>query len=99
MRLRGRRDVHDVGARLIEQAVVIVVDRGNLEPRGSLLREVTMAVTHRDDPCAAQPGNLLQVRIGDLAAADQRDAERPLRAGDCTVVWPRLARHSSYNCS
>src|SRR5262249_8795261 len=73
MTLRGRRDVNDIGLRLIQQASQILVpalDRKSLE---ELLRHQRLPIASGDDLAPFHALNLRRVRVGDLAASDDGD--------------------------
>ena len=78
VRLGGRGDVHDVRPHFVQHLEVVIVRRGDAEPRARLPGEIEMPVADCDNPRARQLRELLQVRIGDLAAADQGDLQCPL---------------------
>ena len=77
VRLRGRRDVDDVGPLLLEEAVEVVVEGRDAVARGDLLGHEELQVGDRDD---ARGGrhllDLLDVAVGDLAAAHDGNLER-----------------------
>ncbi|MFO1094107.1 MAG: hypothetical protein U0992_12465 [Planctomycetaceae bacterium] len=75
MRMSGGRNVDDVRADFVEHALMIGVLRWDAEARGSLMCEVRVDVADGDHACAVGLGDLLQMGVGDLAAADQGDAQ------------------------
>jgi hypothetical protein len=75
MRLRRRRHVHDVWLRRGQHRVEVVEHRRHVEARRRLARDVAVAVAHRDDARGGDPPQLQEMRVGDLAASDERDSE------------------------
>ena len=71
VRMRGGRDVDDIGFHFGQHAVEVVVDAGNAEPSGGLLCQVEVHVAHGNDLHRGDLRRLLQMSVRDLATADE----------------------------
>jgi hypothetical protein len=100
VRVRRGGDVHDIRPYGLQHVGDVVEDAVDVEARGRLPREIEMPIAHRDNRGGGHAPQLLQMRVGNLPAADQRDVETRWRDHRTKLTHSReTARAPRHTCT